>query len=69
MSKTLNRTHMAWAGMPLCEQRFPKPRLTSNPREVTCLSCKNVARLKLSTSHRDLASFIAAGGPTVGVSR
>jgi hypothetical protein len=47
-----NAVHLKWSADPLCEQRFPKPRLTTNPRAVTCCACRSVAGHRLRTTHR-----------------
>jgi len=50
------KTHLAWGAFPdvLCEQKFPKPQRTAEPREVTCCSCKRVAAHKPRTTHRSI---------------
>lgn len=54
MSKRARKVHLAWAAEPLCGQKFPKPRQTKEPRDVTCCSCVRVARRKLRTTHRSI---------------
>jgi len=49
-----NKTHLAWGVDPLCEQKFPKPRLSETPREVTCCSCERAAKRMLRTTHRSI---------------
>ena len=66
MSKRKSKTHLSWRSeeAALCEQKHPKPKLTSKASEVDCINCRIRARQLLRTTH--VSELVRKGGKSMG---